>query len=93
MKNSPILILDEATSALDAESEKFVQESLNILMEGKTVIAIAHKLNTLKKMDRIVVLQEGRVVEQGTHNELMEKDDGVYKELWNIQREAILMDE
>ena len=93
LKNSPILILDEATSALDAESEKFVQESLNILMEGKTVIAIAHKLNTLKKMDRIVVLQEGRVVEQGTHNELMQKDKGVYKELWNIQREAILMDE
>lgn len=93
LKNAPILILDEATSALDAESEKFVQDSLKVLMEDKTVIAIAHKLNTLKRMDRIVVLKNGNIVEQGTHNELMEKEDGVYKELWNIQREAILMDE
>jgi ABC-type multidrug transport system fused ATPase/permease subunit len=93
LKNTPILILDEATSALDAESEKFVQDSLKILMEGKTVIAIAHKLNTLKTMNRIIVLQKGNIVEQGTHDELIKKENGVYKELWNIQREAILMDE
>ena len=92
LKNSPILILDEATSALDAENEKSIQESLENLMQGKTVIAIAHKLNTLKKMDKILVLKNGCVVQQGTHNELMTQE-GLYKELWNIQCEAVLKEE
>ena len=91
LKNSPILVLDEATSALDAENELFIQKSLENLMEGKTVIAIAHKLNTLKQMDRIIVLQNGNIVEQGKHSELMKKEDGIYSNLWKIQKAATIM--
>jgi ATP-binding cassette subfamily B protein len=90
LKNAPILILDEATSALDAESEEVIHASLLNLMEGKTVIAIAHRLTTLKDMDRIIVLQEGEVVEQGTHDQLIEKNGSIYHKLWHIQRNAIL---
>ncbi len=93
LKNSPILILDEATSALDAENEKYVQKGLENLMKGKTVVAIAHKLNTLKNMDRIIVLQKGQIIEEGTHDELMQKEGGLYKELWNIQCSSVLQDE
>ena len=92
LKNAPILILDEATSALDAESEKFVNESLARLMEGKTVIAIAHRLQTLRKMDRIIVLQKGEIVEQGKHDELVETGN-IYKSLWRIQTEGILVED
>ena len=93
LKNSPILVLDEATSALDAESEKQVQQGLESLMNGKTVIAIAHKLNTLKNLDRIIVLQKGKIIEEGTHNDLIGKQGSLYKELWQIQSASVLQDE
>ena len=84
LKNAPILILDEATSALDSEVEAAIQESLNELMEGKTVIAIAHRLSTIAAMDRLIVLDQGQVLEEGTHQELIEQK-GVYAQLWAHQ--------
>ena len=84
LKNPEILILDEATSALDSESEKLVQEALGNLMKNRTSIVIAHRLSTIQEADRIYVLQDGEIVEQGTHQMLMEKD-GVYQKLIKIQ--------
>ncbi|MEE2691737.1 MAG: ABC transporter ATP-binding protein [Pseudomonadota bacterium] len=84
LKNAPILVLDEATSALDSEIEAAIQENLFALMEGKTVIAIAHRLSTIAAMDRLVVLDEGRIVEQGAHAELI-KAGGLYADLWARQ--------
>ena len=84
LKNAPILILDEATSALDSEVEAAIQEQLSNLMEGKTVIAIAHRLSTIAAMDRLVIMDEGEVVEEGTHQELIEKG-GTYAKLWARQ--------
>ncbi|MDG3086335.1 ABC transporter ATP-binding protein [Vibrio hannami] len=84
LKNAPLLILDEATSALDSEVEAAIQESLYKLMEGKTVIAIAHRLSTIAAMDRLIVLDKGQIVEQGTHQELI-KGDGIYAQLWAHQ--------
>jgi ATP-binding cassette subfamily B multidrug efflux pump len=92
LKNAPILILDEATSALDSEVEAAIQESLFSLMEGKTVIAIAHRLSTLTQMDRLVVLDKGRIIETGTHGELVAKG-GVYADLWNRQSGGFLADQ
>ena len=84
LKDAPILILDEATSSLDSESEALIQDALARLMEGKTVIAIAHRLSTVMKMDRIVVIEGGQVVMSGTHDELL-AHGGLYKKLWEIQ--------
>lgn len=84
LKDAPILVLDEATSALDSESEVAIQEALQVLMEGKTVIAIAHRLSTLREMDRILVLEAGKIVEDGPHAELT-KSGGTYQRLWEHQ--------
>ena len=85
LKNPSILILDEATSALDTESEKLVQEALDRLMQGRTAFVIAHRLSTVQNADKIIVLQEGKMVEQGTHEELLAIDNGLYKHLYNVQ--------
>ncbi|MFZ2102617.1 MAG: ABC transporter ATP-binding protein [Oricola sp.] len=84
LKNAPILVLDEATSALDSEVEAAIQENLYALMEGKTVIAIAHRLSTISSLDRLVVLDKGAIVEEGTH-EALAKSDGLYAQLWARQ--------
>ncbi len=87
LKNAPILILDEATSSLDSHTEKLIQDSLNFLIEsqGKTVIAIAHRLSTLKHMDRVIVMDKGKIIEEGTHNQLLHNHKGLYKKLWEFQ--------
>lgn len=84
LKHAPILILDEATSSLDSVSESYIQDAFGKLMEGKTTIVIAHRLSTVQKMDRIIVLDKGKIVEEGTHKQLLKKD-GVYADLWNHQ--------
>ena len=84
LKNAPILLLDEATSSLDSESEALIQDALETLMKDKTVIVIAHRLSTIMKMDRIIVLEKGNVVAEGTHQQLLE-DKGLYQKLWKIQ--------
>ncbi len=85
LKNPSILILDEATSSLDSESEKLVQEALEILMEGRTSIIIAHRLSTIRSADQILVLDNGEITEQGTHTELITLENGIYKNLSNLQ--------
>ena len=89
LKDAPILLLDEATSALDSEVEVAIQESLDKMMENKTVIAIAHRLSTIAAMDRLIVLDKGQIVEQGTHAELLEQN-GLYARLWKHQSGGFL---
>ncbi|WP_163268804.1 ABC transporter ATP-binding protein [Chelativorans alearense] len=89
LKNAPILILDEATSALDSEIEAVIQENLGRLMEGKTVVAVAHRLSTIAALDRVIVLNEGRVVEEGSHQELIARG-GLYAQLWKRQSGGFL---
>ena len=92
LKDAPILVLDEATSALDSEVELAIQEQLLGLMEGKTVIAIAHRLSTIARMDRLIVLEQGRIVEQGSHDELL-RLGGHYAKLWRHQSGGFLAHE
>jgi ATP-binding cassette subfamily B protein len=92
LKNAPILILDEATSALDSVTEGYIQESLAILMQGKTVIVIAHRLSTLLEMDRILVFDKGKIIEDGTHQSLL-AGQGMYSILWNSQVGGFLLEE
>lgn len=91
LKNPPIVLLDEATSALDSQTEGFIQASLNLLMKGRTTIVVAHRLSTLVAMDRIIVLDQGRIVEQGDHQTLI-KSKGLYAELWSKQHDGFIND-
>lgn len=93
LKNAPLLILDEATSSLDSESEQAIQVSLEKLMKDRTVIAIAHRLSTLKEMDRIVVIHDGKVIEDGNPDELLQKKDSVFKGMWEHQVKGFILDE
>ena len=92
LKNAPILVLDEATSALDSEVEAAIQENLYTLMEGKTVIAVAHRLSTIAAMDRLIIMDRGRIVEEGSHKQLL-KRNGLYASLWKRQSGGFLVDE
>lgn len=85
LKDAPILILDEATSALDSESEALIQKSLETLMKGRTSIVIAHRLSTIAKLDRIIVMENGKIVEDGSHDQLLAKKHGIYAKLWQRQ--------
>lgn len=89
LKDAPILLLDEATSALDSEVEAAIQQSLETLMQGKTVIAIAHRLSTIAALDRLIVMDAGRIVEQGTHAQLLAQG-GLYARLWARQSGGFL---
>jgi ATP-binding cassette subfamily B protein len=93
LKNAPILVLDEATSSLDSHSESLIQDALERLMKGKTVIVIAHRLSTIQKMDRIVVVKDGNIVEEGSHQTLLQLDGGLYQKLWNLQAGGFIKDE
>jgi len=85
LKNAPILILDEATSSLDSHSEALIQKALNNLMKKCTTIVIAHRLSTIRKMDRIIVMEDGKIAEEGTHDDLSNRQSGIYKDLWDLQ--------
>jgi ATP-binding cassette subfamily B protein len=85
LKNAPILVLDEATSSLDSESERYIQDALRVLMRNRTTIVIAHRLSTIMQMDRIIVLEGGRIIEEGKHKELLKVEKGIYQKLWQIQ--------
>jgi len=93
LKNAPILILDEATSSLDSRSEALIQDALETLMKGKTTIVIAHRLSTIRKMDRIVVIDGGKVTEDGSHDELLTKEGGLYRKLWELQAGGFINEE
>lgn len=93
LKNAPILILDEATSSLDSESEFLIQDALNNLMKNKTVIVIAHRLSTIQKMDKIIVIDNGEITEQGSHQELLKNKNSLYKKLWELQAGGFLINQ
>jgi ATP-binding cassette subfamily B protein len=92
LKNAPILVLDEATSALDSESEVLIQDALWKLMRNKTAIVVAHRLSTIQKMDRILVLDNGKIVEQGPHKQLLKNKSGLYARLWAHQSGGFLQE-
>ena len=91
LKNPPILILDEATSALDAENEMEIHRSLRELSKGRTTLLIAHRFSTIKDASRIIVVEPGGTIQEGTHEELM-KDNGIYKKLYKLQQNALTND-
>lgn len=93
LRNAPILVLDEATSSLDSESEHLIQEALTTLMKGKTVIVIAHRLSTVMKMDRIIVIDQGGILEEGTHAQLTKKRKSLYRRLWERQAGGFLTED
>lgn len=93
LKNASILVLDEATSSLDSESEQAIQVALGELMKGKTVIAIAHRLSTLKEMDRVIIIEDGRIVEDGAPDQLLKKPDSRFKKMWDHQMKGFISDE
>ncbi|MCX6720136.1 MAG: hypothetical protein NTV36_03470, partial [Candidatus Staskawiczbacteria bacterium] len=84
---------DEATSSLDSNSEMLIQDALNNLMKDKTTIVIAHRLSTIQKMDRIIVVDDGKIIEQGSHKDLLEKENSLYKKLWELQAGGFLKSE
>ena len=90
LKNAPILVLDEATSSLDSHSEMLIQDALNTLMAGKTTLVIAHRLSTIQKMDRIIVIDNGKIVEEGSHSALLQKENSLYRKLWTLQAGGVL---
>ncbi len=93
LKNAPILVLDEATSSLDSHSEMLIQDALNTLMQGKTTIVIAHRLSTIQKMDRIIIIDNGKIIEEGSHNDLLQKSDSLYRKLWTLQAGGFLLND
>jgi len=93
LKNAPILLLDEATSSLDSHSEMLIQEAFSELMKGKTTIVIAHRLSTIQKMDRIIVMENGEIVEEGTHDSLLANSVSRYKKLWDLQAGGFISDD
>ena len=93
LKNAPILVLDEATSSLDSHSEMLIQDALNTLMAGKTTIVIAHRLSTIQKMDRIIVVDNGTIIEEGSHSELLASENSLYKKLWTLQAGGFLTED
>ncbi len=93
LKNAPVLVLDEATSSLDSHSEMLIQDALATLMEGKTVIVIAHRLSTIQKMDRIIVIDEGKIIEEGNHAALLANESSLYKKLWTLQAGGFLTED
>ena len=85
LRNAPILVLDEATSSLDSESEHLIQEALEELMADKTVLMVAHRLSTIRRADRIIVIESGQIAEEGNHDELANTAGGIYAKLWQLQ--------